>query len=119
MYQFHFEKLEIWELSIALTVKIYKITRSFPAEEKFGITSQIRRAATSVSANIAEGSGRKSIKDKARFFQIAYSSLLEVLNFLIISNKLFYVTNELLLETRKDIEELANKINAYHKKLTL
>ncbi len=118
MYQFHFEKLEIWKLSIDLTVKIYKITKSFPSEEKFGITSQIRRAVTSVAANIAEGSGRKSVKDKARFFQISYSSLMEVLSFLIISSKLSFVTDEVLIETRKNIEELANKINAYHKKLT-
>ncbi len=65
MYQFPFEKLEIWDLSVKLTVKIYQITASFPPEEKFGMTSQLRRAASSVAANIAEGSGRKSTKDKA------------------------------------------------------
>jgi len=66
-----FEKLEIWRLSVEIATKIYAITTSFPGEEKFGIISQLRRAATSVSANLAEGASRLSNKDKARFFQIA------------------------------------------------
>ena len=117
MHQYPFEKLEIWRLSIDLTIKIYSITASFPSEEKFGITNQLRRAANSVSANIAEGASRLGEKDKARFFQIAYSSLMEVLNFLIISEKLNFIPYETLSELRNLIEELSNKINAYHKKL--
>jgi len=76
-YKFPFEKLEIWVLAIDLSVQIYKLTKDFPQSEKFGITNQLRRAANSVSANLAEGSGRLSIKDKAHFFQVSYSSLLE------------------------------------------
>ena len=116
-YKFPFEKLEIWELAIGLSVRIYKITQDFPQSEKFGITNQLRRAANSVSANIAEGSGRLSVKDKANFFQVSYSSLLEVLNFLIISEKLGFISNQILEDQRKLISELSNKINAYHKKL--
>ncbi len=116
-HKYPFEKLTIWELSVDLTVKIYKVSGAFPSEEKFGVTSQIRRAANSVSANIAEGASRLSSKDKARFFQIAYSSLMETLNFLIIANKLDFLDIEKLNQFRSDIEELSNKINAYHKKL--
>lgn len=117
MHRYPFEKLEIWELSVSLTVRIYKITSSFPSEEKFGIISQLRRAANSVSANIAEGASRLNAKDKARFFQMSYSSLMEVLSFLIISEKLSFMSHNELIETRKYIEELSNKLNAYHKKL--
>jgi four helix bundle protein len=118
MYQFPFEKLEIWNLSIELSLKIYLATKKFPDDEKFAITSQLRRAANSVSANIAEGASRFGNKDKVRFFQISYSSLMEVLNFLVISEKLNYISNEELSEFRLSIGELSNKINAYHKKLT-
>ncbi|MCB0501095.1 MAG: four helix bundle protein [Bacteroidetes bacterium] len=117
MHQYPFEKLEIWELSVTITVKIYEITASFPSEEKFGIVSQIRRASNSVTANIAEGASRLSNKDKARFFQIAYSSLMEVLSFTIVCNRLGFLTLNELNDTRKLIEELSNKLNAYHKKL--
>lgn len=115
MHEYNFEKLEVWNLSIELTVKIYKISAAFPSEEKFGITNQIRRASNSVSANIAEGTSRLGTKDKARFIQIAYGSLLEVLNFIIISNKLGYILLEDMIEIRKEIEALSNKLNAFHK----
>jgi len=85
--------------------------------EKYGISNQIKRAANSVSANIAEGSGRLSTKDKANFFQIAFSSFTEVLNFLIIAEKLGFISNEEFIQQRLKILELSNKINAYHKKL--
>lgn len=116
-YQYPFEKLEIWNLSIQLSVQIYKVTNDFPQSEKFGITNQLRRAANSVSANIAEGSGRLSVKDKANFIQVAYSSLLEVLNFLIISEKLGMISSDVLTEQKILLSELSNKINAFHKKL--
>ncbi len=116
-YKYPFEKLNIWDLSINLSVLIYELSNRFPAEEKFGITSQIRRSANSVSANIAEGAARVSDKEKARFFQIAYSSLMETLNFLIIANRLNFIDENQLFSTRQKIEELSNKINAYHRKL--
>lgn len=117
MHQYPFEKLEIWKLSVALTVKICKLTATFPNEEKFGIISQLRRASNSVTANIAEGASRLSNKNKARFFQISYSSLMEVLSSIIISNQLTFITVGEVNDTRKLIEELSNKINAYHKTL--
>lgn len=68
-YKFPFEKLEIWKLSVELSLNIYQITENFPNEEKFGIISQIRRSSNSVGGNIAEGISRFSNKEKARFIE--------------------------------------------------
>ena len=116
-HQFIFERLKIWELSVDLAVDMYKITRAFPSDEKFGMISQIRRASTSVSANLAEGRTRKSNKEKARFFEIAYGSAMEVMNFLIIAERLSYINQQQLNEFRIRINELTNKINSYYNKL--
>jgi len=117
MYSYSFEKLEVWQLARSLVRNIYKTTEGFPDSEKFGLTSQLRRAAVSISSNIAEGNGRSSNKDKARFIEIAYSSLLEVLNQLILSNDLNFINKDALNEYRKNINELSNKLNAFHKRI--
>ena len=117
MFMFSFEKLEIWQLSRVLSIKIYKITSEFPKDELYGLTSQLRRAAVSVSSNIAEGNSRLSQKDKAHFIEVAFSSLMEVMNQLIISKDLDFITEEDLNTFRKDIGELSNKINAFHKSI--
>ena len=70
---FKFEELDIWKESINYASRIYKITESFPAEEKFGLVTQLRNAVISISLNIAEGSGRYHNKDFIRFLQIAIS----------------------------------------------
>jgi len=116
-YHFSFEKLEVWNRSIDLSVLIYKITSSFPDSEKFGIVNQLRRAYNSIGANIAEGSGRKSQVEKARFFEIAFSSLLEVIHFLRLSVKLGFVNDEELKEVFLLISEISNKLNALHKQV--
>jgi four helix bundle protein len=77
---FGFEKLEVWQLAIEFADEVYAHTASFPTDERFGLTSQMRRAAVSISANIAEGSGRGSKQDFARFLEIAYGSLMEVVS---------------------------------------
>jgi four helix bundle protein len=74
---FGFEKLTAWQKAIEYADHIYKVTRNFPVEERFGLASQLRRSAVSVSSNIAEGSSRSSRTDFARFIEIAYGSLLE------------------------------------------
>ncbi|MBS2098560.1 four helix bundle protein [Carboxylicivirga linearis] len=117
MYTYSFEKLEIWQLSRKLVKEIYSVTSKFPESEKFGLTNQLRRAAVSISSNIAEGNGRNSKKDKARFIEIAYSSLLEVLNQLILSNDLDFITENVLSKFRIQINELSNKLNSFHKNL--
>ena len=81
---YSFEKLIVWQKSRKLAVLIYKITLVFPKEELFGLTSQMRRCSISIPSNIAEGSGRQTSKEKARFTEIAYSSALELLNQLMI-----------------------------------
>lgn len=77
---FRFEKLDVWHEAVDFASVVYEVTRGFPAEERFGLTNQIRRASVSVSSNIAEGSGRTSDRDFARFCEVAYSSALEVVS---------------------------------------
>jgi four helix bundle protein len=76
---FGFEKLEVWQQSIELTDAVYLQTRNFPSDERFGLTSQMRRSAVSIPSNIAEGSGRSSTNDFARFVEFSYSSLMELI----------------------------------------
>jgi four helix bundle protein len=77
---FRFEKLEVWQKAIELACHIYTISGAFPGNEGFGLTSQMRRSAVSISSNIAEGIGRTSDVDFARFLEIAYGSLMEVVS---------------------------------------
>ena len=115
MYIYGFEKLEVWQLSRKLVLTIYKLTKDFPSEEKFILTSQIRRSCLSVSANLAEGTSRGTAKDQAHFTQIAYSSLMELLNHLIVSADLGYLSEKTLNDIRPEIELLSNKLNTFHK----
>lgn len=110
MRKFSFEKLEVWQLSRKLTKKIYEISSEFPEEEKYGLTSQIRRAVISVSSNIAEGTSRQSGIEQARYTEIAYGSLLEVLSKLILASDLEYISIERVNSQRPAIEELVNKL---------
>jgi four helix bundle protein len=75
---FGFEKLDVWQKAIEFADLVYSNTRSFPQDERFGLTNQMRRAAVSVSSNIAEGSSRISRKDFARFIEVATGSMYEV-----------------------------------------
>jgi len=111
MHIYSFEKLEVWQDSRDLVRQIYSITAKFPTEEKFGIISQIRRSAVSVSCNISEGSGRKSKKDQAQFYRIAFGSTLETLNLLILSADLKFINEIQLIELRMLVEKISNKLN--------
>lgn len=111
MRLYSFEKLEVWNLSRKLTKNIYTISAEFPSEEKFGLVSQIRRAVISVTSNIAEGSSRKSGMEQARFSEIAFGSLMEVLNQLIAANDLGFISEEVINRQRPLIEEIGNKLN--------
>ena len=112
MYSFYFERLEVWQQSRNLIKIIYEFTDSFPAKEKYGIVSQVRRSASSICANISEGFSRTSDKDKRRFVNMAYSSLWETINHIIISKDLGYLTNEDYLELRKETESIARQLAA-------
>ncbi len=115
MKLFSFEKLIVWKKSKTLTVKIYEITKIFPDNERFGLVSQIRRSSISIVSNIAEGSGRHSNKDKARFTEIAFGSALELLNQIILSNTLNYITQEDYKQIRTDISEITAMLNSLYK----
>lgn len=112
---FSFEKLLVWQKSRILTSEIYSITSKFPKEEIFGMTSQMRKCSISISSNLAEGSGRSSIKDKARFTEIAFGSGLELVNQLIIALDLNLITEKEYLEIRNKIQEVTFLIDALHK----
>jgi four helix bundle protein len=111
MYQFGFEKLEVWHAARKLTVEVYKLTETFPEREKFGLTNQLRRASVSVAANIAEGSTRSSAKEQAHFSSISYGSLMETMSHLITSVDLGFISEEALLLMRNIIQPLSLKIN--------
>ncbi|MPR32803.1 four helix bundle protein [Salmonirosea aquatica] len=115
MYIHTFEKLEVWQLSRKLAVDIYKLCSGFPKEEMFGLSSQLKRAVISIASNIAEGTSRTSGKDKAHFSTVAFASLMEVLNQLIIANDLGFLDAEKLTELRVSINEISNKLNALRK----
>ncbi|GGP04323.1 four helix bundle protein [Cloacibacterium rupense] len=117
MYTFYFEKLEVWQNARKLVKEIYKISRNFPDEERFGITNQIRRASTSITANIAEGVSRNTNKDKSKFINIAYSTSIEVINFLILSWDLDFISEEKYIELREKTELITNQLNSFYKSL--
>jgi four helix bundle protein len=111
MYQFGFEKLEVWQDARKLTVEVYRVTEKFPEREKFGLTNQLRRAAVSVGGNIAEGTTRSSAKEQAHFSSISYGSLMETMSHLITSFDLNFINEEELLIMRNLIQPLSLKIN--------
>jgi len=117
-YVFSFEKLEVWKLSKAFPVKVYKSSENFPNEEKFGLVSQLRRAAVSVASNLAEGASRKSKKDQAHFSQLAYSSLMEVLCQLEIARDISYITEDEFQNLRDEASKIAYMINSLRKSQT-
>jgi len=91
------QDLTVYQKSLDLVEEIYKLTQTFPSEEKFGITSQIRRAAVSVPSNIAEGAARKGGKEFSRFLYISLGSLAEIETLLTISNRLKFSSEDPLI----------------------
>ncbi len=112
-----FEKLDVWQKSRLLVKDVYLTTKLFPEDERFGLTSQVRRAMISVSCNIAEGTSRWSDKEKIRFIEISYGSLMEVVNCLILAFDLEYISEEKLLQLRLNIDLVANKLNGLKRSL--
>ena len=114
-FKFPFEKLEVWKKSIELATIIYKLTSNFPKTETYGLSSQIQRAAVSVSSNIAEGSVRFSVKEQVRFYEVAFGSLMEVISQTILAKKLNYISDENFIEIRSLTEEISRMLNALSK----
>jgi len=112
MFTYSFEKLDVWQKARVLNSNIYLLTRSFPKDETYGLVQQIRRASVSISSNIAEGTSRRSYKEKARFSNIAYASLMEVLSQIILALDLGYINKNEYQNLRPLIEEIGNKLNS-------
>lgn len=104
----------MWQKAHALVLDVYRLTRGFPADERFGLTSQIRRAAVSIAANIAEGFPKRGPQDKARFYNIAQGSLEEVRYYLILATDLGYAdgsaSSALLMEVSRLLNRYASKL---------
>ncbi|MEQ8517538.1 MAG: four helix bundle protein [Cytophagales bacterium] len=115
MHSYSFEKLNVWKDSLELVKLIYKVTKGFPSDEKYGLISQMKRSSVSVSSNIAEGSTRKTDKNQSHFYSMAYGSLIELLNQLIIREQLHFISKNELDSLRLEIDKVANKLNALQK----
>jgi len=116
-YKYGFEKLEVWQDARLFVKEIYIITKLYPNEERFNLCSQIQRASISIVSNIAEGLSRNSDKEKIRFIEIAYGSLMEVYCQLQISADLSYISTEQLDLLRLSIDKIANKLNALNRSI--
>ncbi len=112
-----YRKLTVWQKSHELTLAIYKATIKFPKEEVYGLTSQARRAAVSVPANIAEGCGRQTEKELARFFQIAVGSASEVEYYALLAKDLKYISDKESDSLMNDVEEIKRMLFSFMKKL--
>jgi four helix bundle protein len=107
-----YKELQVWQKAVAFVTETYKTTRGFPDEERFGLTAQIRRAVTSVPANIAEGWGRASTKEYVQFLIVARGSLLELETHLIVARNLGYLNQAQLGAAQSRIEEIGKMLNS-------
>lgn len=112
-----FTELKVWQRAHALVLDVYRISAGFPAEERFGLTSQLRRAVTSVPANIAEGSRRKSQQEYSRFLNIAQGSAAEVEYLLILSRDLGYLSPSAFDRLTADLAEVARMLHGLRSKV--
>ena len=108
---YSFEKLKVWQEAKKLVVDVYHLLDNFPKFEKYALCDQIRRAIVSVPSNIAEGSGRRSLKEQIHFLEIAYGSLMETYNQLLIAIDLTYITEESVEAIKPSIDAVAKMIN--------
>lgn len=113
----NFKDLKVWQASIDLAEQVYKVTKSFPKEETYGLTSQIRRAVVSVPSNIAEGQGRDSTKEFLHFLSISVGSLFEVETQLLIAERLGYTSKSELQTVFTKLEEVARMLRGLQKAL--
>lgn len=114
-----FKELKIWQDSIDLAVDIYKLTKLFPSEEKFGLVSQINRCVISISSNIAEGAGRNNEKEFRQFLGIALGSACELESQLIVSNRLKLISEEEIKKQTDKLLHIQNMINKLIKSIKI
>ena len=114
---FNFEKLEVWQKAIEFADYVYLVTKTFPDDERFGLTSQMRRATVSISSNIAEGSSRYSRDDYARFLQIATGSVFEVVSQSFIARRQNFLSEEGRLRLYRSAEEQSRMLSGLRRSL--
>jgi four helix bundle protein len=114
-----FTDMPVWQQGLKLVKNIYAITREFPSEEKFGLISDMRRAATSIPNNIAEGYGRFEPKDKTRFYKISRGSCYEIHSQLLISKELNYLKNNIDEKLIEQLQLIIKELNKLIKSIEL
>lgn len=114
---FSFEKLKVWQKARSFHREVFRLTTSFPYEQNYALIPQIRRAALSVPSNISEGAGRLGSKEFVHFISIAYGSLMETMNQLILADDMGYVPEEMMVKLRLDVAEIAQMLTALKKKV--
>ena len=114
-----FTKMSVWQKSFDLLINIYQLTKAFPTEEKFGMTSDIRRAANSVVHNIAEGFGRFERKDKTRFYKISRGSSYEVISQVLVSTALQYLDKKDKKEIFSGYKQVIDELDSIIKSVEL
>lgn len=112
-----FTKYDVWNRGVDFCVDVYKQTSLFPPEEKFGLTSQLRRAAVSIPSNFAEGCSRSSEKDFSRFVEISLGSAFELKTQMIIANRLDFLNNDQLDNSIEIVDTISRQFNALRNKL--
>ncbi len=114
-----FKELKVWQKSVDLAVDIYRITKNFPSEEKFGIISQMRRCGVSIPSNIAEGAGRNTNGEFIHFLGIAEGSANELETQAIISQRLDFLSEDELLKVETSVTEIKNMLFSFKKSLAV
>jgi four helix bundle protein len=115
---FNFEKPDVWQAAVDLAAQIYDVTKSFPQDERFGLTTQMRRAAVSIAANQAEGNGRTSKRDFQRFIEIAFGSLMEVVSHAAIANRQGLLAESQYTELYSAADRLGQMLSGLRRSLT-
>jgi len=110
-----FKKIQVWQKAHTFVLRIYKTTESFPRDELFGLTSQIRRAAASIPTNIAEGAGRETQKEFSRFIHVASGSASEVEYQLLLAHELGYIAREEYIQLEANINEIKKMLHGFAK----
>ncbi len=113
----NFKELKVWERSHRLTLAVYRATRSFPNDERYGLTSQLRRSSASIPANISEGCGRSGDPELARFLQIAMGSASETEYHLLLARDLEYLDTAEYKQLNQELVETKPMLNAFIQKL--
>ena len=107
----NYKELDVWKVSVALTTELYKLTSHFPDTERYGLISQVRRAATSIAANIAEGWGRGSTGEYIQFLTVARGSLMELETHLIVACNLHFLNSDDFGSVSKPVQDIERMLN--------